>query len=368
MKLPSFTDLAADQKAVYLRDPTESLLVIGPPGSGKTSMALWRARLLRDPEHKQSVVLVTRNRLLAAVARQWALDEGGSALETTTMHKFLWRHYRDSMGSVIPRQGDYIYVWPKILEDYARKDFKPKLDHLIVDEGQNLPPSFFVWARRYAARSVSIFADEYQATAVEGSQASDFGAAGFTDAIPLLSNHRNTQEIVDFVSQFHTNRLLPKPPASRGSSGEVPRLLKVKTWDDLVAAVATRLTNRGGSVGVIVHRKDEVKHLHALLKAALGGARVDRFVSEMHPGAEDEIQMRSDGVTIISGESATGLEFDAVFLQDLSRSLPTTFPIQSRRLYAFSARARDTLILVDGPTALSAAQLKTLPQPPLLEV
>lgn len=366
MKLPSFSVLEKEQRAVYFEDLDESLLVVGPPGSGKTSMALWRARRLATMIPPKRVVLVTRNRLLAAVASRLALEEGGCPIESMTMHKFFTTEYSGRFGHFAPTAG-FQFRWPQILATYEHANVRPALDHLVVDEGQNLPPQFFIWARRFGARAVSVFADEFQTTDDDGSQVADLKAAGFTNVKPLLINYRNTQEIVDFVSQFHVDRRLPKPPASRGSSGERPRLLVMQTWADLVQAVSTRLANRGGSIGVIVYERNEVLFLAGLFKKALGAVRVDHYVSKLPAGAEHAIRMQEEGVTIISGESATGLEFDAVFLQDLSRSLPSTAALQKRRLYTFSARARDSLFLVNGPVALSAAQLADLPSRPLME-
>ena len=67
MKLPKLDDLIDEQSVVYDHRPNEHLFVAGPPGSGKTSLAVLRARFLGDLG--QTVALVTRNRMLASLAR-----------------------------------------------------------------------------------------------------------------------------------------------------------------------------------------------------------------------------------------------------------------------------------------------------------
>jgi superfamily I DNA/RNA helicase len=128
-----------------------------------------------------------------------------------------------------------------------------------------------------------------------------------------------------------------------------------------------RFQNRGGSIGVIAYNVADVTTLYGLLKGTLPSARVDMYTNSASPEAEDAIRLRDAGITIISGESAIGLEFDTVYLQDLGRSLPTAYPVDYRRLYMLCARARDSLILVNGPDALTAAQLSSLPPAPILD-
>lgn len=367
MRLPSFNELVPEQRRVFLQAPERSLLVVGPPGSGKTSTAIWRARTLAAPPLNQQVVLVTRNRLLTALAGQLAMEEGGMPLSSTTMTSLVANFYWGTFGRFVPQSAPYQFSWPEIIQNCELGRVAPSIDHLVVDEGQNLPPEFFVWARRFFARAVSVFADENQTTDANGSQVADLQAAGFDEVLPLVINHRNTQDIVDLLEEFHVNRTLPLPPASRGRSDDKPRVMAIPNWGTLVQTVATRFRNRGGSVGVIVYRKEDIAEFHGLLRAALAGARVEQYTSDMQPGGEAMIRMRDDGVTVISGESATGLEFDTVYLQDLSRSLPRLTPLHDRRLYMLCARARDSLILVDGPVRLQAAQLEALPLPPILD-
>ena len=250
---------------------------------------------------------------------------------------------------------------------YEAKDVQPSVDHLIVDEGQNLPIEFFIWAKRFLAKEMSVFADEDQTTDVAGCRVGELARVGYTTAIPLTLNHRNTEEIADLVETFHVKGKIPHAPAKRGRSGDVPRLMRVATWQELAQRVAVRYQNVGAAVGVILYEQSHITNFYGLLTAQLPNDRVDYYTSQAEPRAEQAIKMRDRGVTIISGESAIGLEFETVFLQDLNRSLPMRRDVDYRRMYMLCSRARDTLILVNGPVTLSAAQLVALPSPPLLE-
>lgn len=368
MKLPSFSELLDEQRSVLMADPDRSILVVGPPGSGKTSVALWRANILAGPEYQRRVTVVTKNRLLAALATQISQDHGNAPVTSTTMHTLVWHHYRDTFNRTIPQCSRYNFDWPQVLRDYEAADTEPLIDHLIVDEGQNLPKEFFVWARRFGASTVSVFADENQSTEDGGCHVADLQEAGFTEMHLLTVNHRNTLEIAELVEHFHQNRNVPPAPAQRGRSNEPPRMITVISWEELAQQAAIRFGNRGGSIGMIVYRVNYIHTLYNLLRNLLPTARVDKYTSKAAPQAEDAIRLLDAGITIISGESAIGLEFDTVYLQDLDRSLPPmTGSVNQRRLYMLCARARDTLLLVNGPSPLTAVQLSSLPPPPFLD-
>lgn len=366
MKLPSFTELTEEQKGVFLQDPLASILVVGPPGTGKTSCALWKAQTLAA-NYGLNVVVVTRNRMLAALAVQISKDHGEAPVKSLTMHKCVSIDYfRNKFSYPIPK-AEYHYKWDEITALYEAKKVQPSVDHLIVDEGQNLPIEFFIWARRFFAKEMSVFADENQTTDVDGCRVGELLRAGYKTAIPLTLNHRNTEEIADLAATFHVKRKVPYAPPKRGRSGDAPRLVQVASWRELAQRVAVRYQNVGAAVGVILYKQIHITSFHELLTALLPNDRVDYYTSQAEPRAEQAIKMRDRGVTVISGQSAIGLEFETVFLQDLNRSLPMCQDVDYRRMYMLCSRARDTLILVNGPVTLSAAQLAALPSPPLLE-
>lgn len=365
MKLPLLSELEPEQMDVYLHSAFKSLVVIGPPGSGKTSLAIWRALFATD--QGQTVMLLTKNRTLSALAGQLSKEGQGGSFETSTMHSYVWNDYKDRFGKP-PTEGirDYNLRWPELLTTYAKAGVKPFVDHLMVDEGQNLPAEFFTWAQKHCAKTLSVFADEHQTTAEDGSTMADLEELNVEDWFRLVFNHRNTERIAALSGYFHAARKLPAATPRRGAVGEVPRLVSISGWQNVVTMVSNRLANQAGSIGVITYRQKHVKEIYEALRAALPKRRVDSYHSLMDRGAEF-IKMRDDGVTVISGESAIGLEFDAVYLHDLGRSLPITEEMDRRRLYMLTARARDLLVLLNGPAKLDAAQLADLPPKPYLE-
>jgi superfamily I DNA/RNA helicase len=364
MRLPSLDDLlrVPEQMRVFEHPPDDHLFVAGPPGSGKTSLAVYRARNLMN--QGRTVCLITRNRMLAALARQL-----GDGVASNTMHSFVASDYASRHRRFVPQVEPYVFDWEQVFSDYRAGGALPVFDHLIIDEAQNLPPGFFQWARAFGGRFLDVFADEEQAISPERSSLQEVrDRAGLPDPFRLTLNHRNTPEIAEVAEHFHESAVRLAPGrVQRPPSGEIPGLIELSSFADLVGRVVTRLRNRRESIGVIVQKVNEVDQVLGLVRGQLrAGERVDAYTSDTAAGAEAGIHIREPGVTIITGESAIGLEFDCVFLLDLARSLPCRDPADKRRMYMLCARARDSLVLVNGPEKLSAAALDALPRPPTL--
>lgn len=360
MKLPSLSSLIAEQDKILDSDPDQHLFAVGPPGCGKTSLAVLRADMLAL---RGSVAVVTRNRMLAAsVARL-----GAQTYPVTTMNKFVCEHYRSHFQRNPPGYEQFAYDWTTIMAQYAALDDVAVIDHLVVDEGQNLPAAFFPWAMRYAAHTLSVFADADQGTEAYSASLADLVGAGLPQPIRLQTNHRNTLEIALVAEHFHHQGALPPAVVTRPRNGDVPSISRVIDWPAAAALIRMRYINRGRSVGVVLHRTEDTLTLQAALRAVLPEpVRIDVYTNKAPPGQEHAIMTASRGITILTSDAVIGLEFEDVFLQDLSRSLPCATALQYRRMYMLCARARESLTLLDGPNPLTAVQRAALPAPPIL--
>lgn len=367
MKLPKLDDFYPEQWAVYNQIADTSQLIAGPPGSGKTSLAVHCATQLA--ELGRQVAVVTRNRMLAASA----MRSGGRRFDATTMHKLVPKDYTRRCHKWLTT---FDWPWDEIEAGCASGASKPPpFDHLIIDEGQDLPPPFFRWAKNYGARNLTIFADEDQSigspTDNSRSTLRDIAAAtGLVNMHVLTHNFRNTPEIAAVAEHFHDGTLEPAVVVRR-RSGDVPRIVRATT-DQVAEMAVTRLANRAEPIGVVVPTIRDAKSVHTSIRArAPTAAQVMLYTSESEAGDEDAIDLTAAGITVLTGESVKGLEFACVYLLDLRRSLPCgsgdVGTANRRRLYMLCSRAQDTLVLVEHPTPLSAAQRADLPAAPTLQ-
>src|SRR5690606_10293628 len=152
-------------------------------------------------------LLLMYNRLLSSYTRAAVARLGIDSVVETYHRWFLgfWlRNYRIRP----PKTGRWDFDWHEckrvILENPLPTADK---QHIVVDEGQDLPPDFYL-VLRLVSRSMLIFADENQRITENQSTIGEIQAAtGVRDVLTLEHNRRNTPAIARFASHFHVGGL-----------------------------------------------------------------------------------------------------------------------------------------------------------------
>lgn len=370
MRLPTYAELARneDQLEVLECPLDQSLFVVGPPGSGKTVLALQRAGMLADSvsaagsDAVSPIVVVTYSRMLRRLLEQLGQN---ASVTASTMHSFVWHDYRRRTSTPVPRRDQYDYSWPEMLECMGGPQNAARNPHLVVDEGQDLPEGFFRYAQLIASER-TVFADEDQALSEQQTTLEQIkDAAGLGDPIVLRKNHRNVPEVARLAEHFHSGRL-PAAHVRRSPTGQLPSLVRTSGLASTTERIGNWLLTRGGTVGVIVDRnRTGVAVEQRLVDRLPEGVRVSRY-SGLEKN-ESTIDLLADGVTILNKESVKGQEFDAVFILELESFIPCVSDVARRTMYMMCCRARDHLFLVYGPRALSKARESSLPSAELLE-
>lgn len=365
MRLPAWSELIEEQKTIFEFPLDKNLFVAGPPGSGKTTLAIQRAQLLKGASKSTSIITYNRmlRRLISLVSK--------NAIHSSTMHSYVARHFRSLTSKNIPTHPSdrYAYDWTQItcqLKDKAQS--ANRLGHLVIDEGQDLDPGFFNYAVMHIGVNVTVFADDDQTISDRGSTLEQIRtAACLPQPILLKENHRNSPEIAKVAEYFHNGRL-PAARVRRQFIGEPPVLASVSNLEQAANRISNWFSNRGGSIGVIVNLNSTGIALKERISKIIPSNRIDLYTSS--DCNEDAINILATGITILNRQSVKGQEFDTVFICELEALLPCDSIAKRRALYMMCSRARDFLFLLYATSAITSSSgdaLACLPGPELLK-
>lgn len=381
MRLPSESELSKEQREVCQAPLTGTTLVIGPPGSGKTVVAVFRQKTAENLSVPASIAV--HNRVLSRF----------TGLEGTFVTWFndWWKGFA---GQVKPpriaggrgyRPVDYSEATKDVLGRYRdRVRSSGHWGHLILDEAQDfstavhkllnlVPDIVFCDAELNDRPSLTILADENQRITEENSTIDDIMETHHlidNDVYTLTRNYRNTREIALVARHFHVGAAtgVPELPTRRGDK---PELISTSSINDAVDRIAQyALLHPDQEIGVLVQYKNTRDRLFAALDRQLSsrGIRVQVYDK---PASSASLAFDQPGtVTVLCFSSAKGLEFDAVFLPELQtlRVDGAAEDFAKMTLYVMCSRARFRLtIMIDKSTPRHSPLWRILPSAAKLE-
>ncbi|MFD8167988.1 AAA family ATPase [Streptomyces cellulosae] len=336
----TYLDLAPDQRAGLDNLPFDgNHLVSGPPGSGKSVLAAQRAVMLALTG--TPVVVLTYSNLLrqALKASVHALGPADRSIRVMTAHRWLTEWY----GATPPSSGDGWYDW-EALFNRAADPAATAEPVLVVDEGQDLPPEFYLLCRMLKART-TVFADECQRLTDTNSTLDEIGRnLGRCTRHEVDGNHRNTEQIAELAAHFHTGKGSPVLPARQGP---VPRLHRFheRGVADLLILLAQSQPDK--SIGVVAATKHTQFSLLGSIQKRAPRLKPQLYTSESAGNLYRNLDLARPGIVIVHRASAKGLSFDTVVIPDTHHDAATDPTSAGLRMtyYVMATRARQELHL-----------------------
>lgn len=379
MRFPKLTELDKDQAAIYNGAPPEgTVLIVGPPGTGKSVIAFHRAHMLQQLKRDPRVIMYNK------VLRRYTSSRGSVAsdVEVSTLHSWAggwWSgllRRRFARLPTVDRDG-YALDWAAIqvhaVEQASSQGGAQVVNwgHLVIDEGQDFPPSMYAClqltmnvANASGASpklAVTVLADENQRlTPSKNSTINEIRQnlglhAGDRNVFSLKKNYRNTRQVADFAKCFYVGLPTGKPDAP-SRTGDLPAVSVVAadTHKKFLTACAEKIAKyarlrRTEEIAVLVMREAVRGPMLNRLKARLEGEKV---AIQSYSSSDEEFKDadaltfdKPGHITVLNAASAKGLEFDAVFVIDPGSLMSAgSADINARMtLYVLCSRARSFL-------------------------
>ncbi|WP_295585029.1 hypothetical protein [uncultured Lamprocystis sp.] len=350
--LPSLEEMRATPDGLAMLrmiddDDFRSALITGCPGSGKTTVSIYR--LVRLLSQGLDVRFVTYQNLLVLAIRNLVQAQQVAPSNVSTFHKWYCPLTHSDFRTDDPPTAQ------QMIERLDRSGLTSgQTTEILIDEGQDLPLCVYEAIPRYFARCV-VGADNAQQVYEHGAEADDIQGALRTSFEPyrrfsLHRNFRNTYETYRFSRQFipKTNliawdeAILARLERSNDRRGPKPSVIAFQDLDRRNEHLRIVLDNADGNVAILTPRGPRP------LKAVDPCESVDGIydlVTEMgfpatkyHHGAPVPADLERYVVTTF--KSAKGMEFDTVVIPRINFSNKI-----EKAWYVACTRARGRLII-----------------------
>lgn len=365
-RLPGIQELTKEQERV-LELPLEGQhLIVGGPGTGKSVMALLRAR--RAARSGRKYVFLVFNHLLNTANRELFRE----SLESRTWMSWFCHLYREATGSnevptAEPPAGRSFrpYDWDAILAGIKSVEApaEPSRPLLIIDEGQDMPKQFYECLVEMGFEDFFVVADQNQRITDSNSsrqQLEEALAVEPEDVIELRRNFRNSRAIAKLAREFYTGDPASPPPELPPDTGPIPPVLYAYQ-DQKLPTVARRIIltseNQPSKLIGVISPTDAIRQkYHDALQTASQQIRTKTGPSYRPPAIRtfnkdlrpSDFRFAAGGILVINAQNCKGLEFDIVICVDLERTYIRREDLDATKklFYVMAARARERLILL----------------------
>ena len=355
-ELPGIQDLSKEQEAARALPKEGQHLIIGGPGTGKSILALLRAR--HHAREADDYLFLVFNHILNRASGQLF----GDGFESSTWVGWFGEMFQQITGKPIPRlppqpNGYRDIDWSGVENIVQELPSGTNTDHpfLVIDEGQDMPREFYSSLVSLGFERFFVVADQNQQIKEANSsrrEIQDRLAIETQHVIELRHNYRNRYQIAKLARTFYTgDPASPPPDLPTARSGGVPILYSYKPDGiEKVAQGILRLADRDPRqlIGVIAPNNTVREHYYKALRSVEVELDNPRSPVETYfAGSRPDIAFDQGGTLVINAQACKGLEFDTVILADIDEHYyrPQDPDVAKRLFYVMIARARERVFM-----------------------
>ena len=355
-ELPGIQDLSKEQEAARALPKEGQHLIVGGPGTGKSVLALIRAR--RHGREEDNYLFLVFNHLLNRASGQLF----GTGFESRTWDGWFRETFRQIVKQPVPllppRPDEYTGIdWNGVAEAIEALPSGADMDRpfLVIDEGQDMPREFYSSLANLGFDRFFVVADQNQQITEANSSRRDLQdclAIDTQDVIELKLNYRNRYPVARLAREFYTGDQASPPPAlpeRRIGATPIRYVYKRDALGSVVGRIL-RFADRNPSqlIGVIApNNKVRQRYFDRLRTEDVTMDNSRPPVNTFHGENRPEIAFDEGGILVINAKACKGLEFDTVILADIDEHhhRPQDPDVAKRLFYVMVARARERVFM-----------------------
>lgn len=365
---------------------TDFYLLLGGPGTGKSVIALLRARRLARKGYPHKFLAF--NQLLVHSSRNLDANTANSLnlpIRAETWITWFRSTWRNLVGTQCPHRGKVFEIdWPEVRSQLNAKFPvgevipKPSESYLVIDEGQDMPKDFYEILVEIGYENIFVVADFNQVlhqdsnsnypdlcnallkTASLRFSASATSKEIFTDehVVQLTYNHRNSYPVAQLARSFYITSPQNVPPDLPPSTktAEIPVLEKYDGSATQFFKIIHRILLTADSdptklIGVLcpnnlVRQRYAQAFFNANAQLSNENPRIENYSST--DGILPDFSV--GGIILLNAQACKGLEFDFVIIADIDefpywKSIETE---QKMLFYVMVSRAIERVILIQN--------------------
>lgn len=271
------------QVKVINKKTDNSYIVKGCAGSGKSILALWKAKQIQD-EHRGSYMYIV-------------------------FTKALMQYMADGIKEVGISQRNVDYHW-----HWVNRAGCPSADYIIVDEAQDFSKEDIELFKSKARKALLLYGDSAQQlyTFIQDKKTVSMEDIQYFTKFPveqLVFNHRLPKKIARVAQYINSeNDELEERCTVEGT--EKPKILEYPTVEKQYDSIIELIQNKHmEDVGILFRQNDEVEEAYNYFQEH--GLNV-----EAKFGQHMDLDFTSDNPKLMTYHSSKGLQFENVFLPD----------------------------------------------------
>ncbi len=297
------------QRLIINKRTNNSFIVKGCAGSGKSILALWKAKQIQD--------------------------EGLGSCQVIVLTKALKQYMADGINQIGLNRNmvDYHWYWEN------RKN-SPMADYIIVDEAQDFSEEDIRKFKRCARKALLLYGDSAQQlyAFIKDKRTISMEEMSVITGFPteqLVYNHRLPKKVAR-VAQIICAENDDLESRCKNEGTEKPKIYCLNSYEDQLDMIAEIIKNRNlNDVGILLKSNGEVEKAYNYLRRK--GLNV-----EAKMGQEMDLNFKSDNPKIMTYHSSKGLQFETVFIPECYCSKPE----DRNPLYVAMTRTYSTLYIM----------------------